>query len=198
MALATLLVARPVAFSQTANSRDQARVSRQQEHPAAARLRSLSNDVLRINAALQSTAPDRSETLRQAGAHEIEDRAAALRALIRQDPDQALALAFPSRALEDLAAGFPRSAPLLESRGNWRGILEFWIEDNTDGTFQARAKMWTGNETLEIHFAGEPEVADGQILSVNGIRLGNMIAASAKVEADTTLRAMSLRESTTL
>lgn len=101
-----------------------------QENQQAALVRSLNNSVLQIHGQLQAATGNQAAALRSQGGTIIEQRAAALSALIEQDASQALQLAFSDSLLATLAAAFPQSASRLESRGVFEGPIEYVILDD--------------------------------------------------------------------
>ena len=149
------------------------------QRSTAARLRSLNNEVLRLHGELQTVLSDGQQAGRKEGALLIEQRAAALRTLMRQDPQQALSLSFSPEVLANLAATFPESASRLETHGRWQGLVEHWVLDNRDGTHQSVHLMKVGDETLEIAFTGpEPPDPHGGMALAEGVRVGSAIAVS--------------------
>ena len=101
-----------------------------------ARMREFNNELLRLHAEIGRTPQADQAALRSSTAGVIEQRAAFLSALTRGNPRQALSLAFSPEFLSELATTFPQSASQLEAHGTWRGILEYLIIDNADGTNQ--------------------------------------------------------------
>jgi len=80
-----------------------------------ARVRGLNNDLLGLHSELSRTPPEQGASLRSQAAATIQQRAAALSALIQEDPGQALSFAFAPETLADLAAALPESASQLGS-----------------------------------------------------------------------------------
>src|SRR5258708_37430704 len=69
----------------------------------AQQVRQLNKDVLGLHAQLQEAGPDGAEVLRAQAAVTLRSRASEMTALIREDPGQALSLAFSPELLADLA-----------------------------------------------------------------------------------------------
>ena len=146
----------------------------------AARVRALNGEVL----VLQSAARRGSDRA-TAGAdarQKLEERAAALRALMATDPTAASHLAFPASVLESLAASFPEATGSLEQRGQWSGELEYLVEDSVDLKSHRNVfRLHRGSEVLEVQFAGRepPGLRSGQRLKLGGVRSGRTVVASS-------------------
>src|SRR2546425_7243936 len=167
--------------------------TRARENPAPARVRGLNNSLLGIHGQMQRATPNEAALLHGQAASVIEERAAALSALIQQDARQGLSFAFSPELLADLAAKFPESAGLLESHGTWQGPVEHWIIDNSDlKSSRSVLRMKVGQQNLEVHFAG-PEPAGLKsvaLLKATGVQVGYLLAAaSGTVIAPTTTTA---------
>ena len=159
-----------------------------------ARMREFNNELLRLHAEIGRTPQADQAALRSSTAGVIEQRAAFLSALTRGNPRQALSLAFSPEFLSELATTFPQSASQLEAHGTWRGILEYLIIDNADGTNQPVQRLRTGKQTLNLHFAGsEPAgLRCGDLLAASGVLAGNSLAVStSRVEASSTSQSCS-------
>jgi M6 family metalloprotease-like protein len=141
------------------------------------RVRGFNNSVLELHGRMRSEA--QTATSRQSGLATLRNRAAALRALARQNPAEALRQSFAPEALNELATAFPGSAGLLESHGVWRGETETIVEDSADmKTHRVVHYLRTGNGTVEVHVAGvEPETSCGDIVEFEGVRFGDVVAA---------------------
>ena len=152
-----------------------------QENQQAALVRSLNNSVLQIHGQLQAAQGNQAAALRSQGGTIIEQRAAALSALIEQDASQALQLAFSDSLLATLAAAFPQSASRLESRGVFEGPIEYVIlDDPTLQRHRTDIRMQVAGQTLDIHFPDhEPDwLKCGDILRVDGVKAGTQVAAA--------------------
>src|SRR5438128_1790976 len=103
------------------------------EASRANQVRELNNEVLGIHGLFQEAAANGAGALRSQAAKALSKRAAALAALIQEDPGQALSFAFSPELLSDLSAKFPESASLLETRGAWQGPMESWVMDYLNG-----------------------------------------------------------------
>ena len=84
-------------------------------------VRALNGRVLQFEAALQRAAAAQSGQIRADAAPVFAQRAAALTALIRENPAAALGLAFSQDLRDQLAGNFPASASSLEQHGAWTG-----------------------------------------------------------------------------
>ncbi len=151
-----------------------------QENPAAARLRALNNHLLSIHGQMQRATQNEVVLLRDQAATVIEERLAALTHLVKQNPREALSLAFSPELLADMAEKFPGSAASLESHGRWRGAIEYFTTDDPTMTqHESRISMQTGTETLEVYFAESipAGLTSGAVLEVDGIQAGDRLAA---------------------
>lgn len=167
-----------------------------QTEPAADRLRVLNNSLLGLHegvseatkAAVRKATNSELQESQSTASRLIAERAAALTALIQDDPQQALSFAFTPELLANLSAQFPDSAGLLEKAGTWQGALEYWIEDSANATSRSIQRMKFGDDSMELHFAGPqpPEATSGTMLTVTGVRAGRLMAvAAATVQAAT-------------
>ena len=160
-----------------------------QENPAAARMRALNNALLGIHGQMQRATPNEAALLHSQAATVIEERAAALSALIEQDARQGLSFAFSPELLADLAEKFPQSASNLEQHGTWRGPVEYRIFDGADmKSHRSQVLMTVGQQKLELHFAGaEPaNLKSGDVVEATGVVTGEAMAVSSTVIAPTT------------
>ena len=150
------------------------------------RVRSLNNDLLRIHAEAQGVPSQGLTALRDEAAPVIAQRAAALSALIQDDPAEALKVVLSPELVADLVAKFPASAAQLETHGTWAGPVEQWVMDHRDGTHQTVTRMLAaGGQTLEVHFAGlEPKnIKCGETLQATGVVVGaTLLAYSTTVQ----------------
>jgi M6 family metalloprotease-like protein len=157
-----------------------------QSHGAA--VRGLNNALLDVYDRLLNGPASDHIALHGKAAEIIQERAAALQALIQENPGQAVGLAFSQDALDNLGASFPESAGQLESLGSWSGELEYLVQDNPGFRTSVNIqRLKTGLETLDLHFAGnEPDgLVSGVHLRVNGVRAGNQVAAYGNVATST-------------
>lgn len=153
---------------------------RAQESPNAARVTALNQEVLRLHGEAQRATPNGIAAGRAQAGSVLEQRAAALSALIAENPAQALALAFSSDLLGQLALAFPGSASQLESRGAWEGPAEYLVLDDARMlTRQSATRLKLGQAEFEVYFAGDepPGLQSGVNLRVTGMRAGNRLAA---------------------
>src|SRR5690349_21521937 len=93
------------------------------------KLRALNARVLELHAALGRADAGRAAQIRAESSQVFAERAAALKALIRESPAAALGLAFPHDLTVELAGKFPASAGLLEKHGTWQGRSEHVVLD---------------------------------------------------------------------
>ena len=114
----------------------------------------------------------------------MEQREAALNALIAENPAEALRLGFPQNLLADLAAKFPQSSARLESRSSWSGRLEYIIEDGVNfATYREIRRLHVNGRVFDLHFAG-PQPARlecSYVMTVAGLAAGNRIAAEQSI-----------------
>jgi M6 family metalloprotease-like protein len=141
-------------------------------------VRALNTQVLRLHGQ-QLGGADR--TTRREAVRAIGDRAVALEALIRENPAEALRLAFSQDLLDALAAAFPEAAGNIESHGAWEGPAEVLVID--EATMQSSTtvvKIAGGDGILDVHFAGAApgDLQCGSILRVEGVRLADQVAGS--------------------
>lgn len=144
-------------------------------------VRTLNNRVLQFHGAIQRAAnAAEAAQIRSQAAPVITSRAAALTALIREDSNAALGLAFSQDLRNDLAAKFPEVANSLEQHGTWSGTSDHLIFDDPERRFRRfQVSVKSGNEILEIYSAGEPHCVSGNTLSSTGIRINNVVAAGS-------------------
>lgn len=160
--------------------------AQQPSEPGSARgiqARSLNNQLLEVYSRLLNLPRgDSAETLRGQAAAIIGQRAGVLEALIRENPAEAISLAFTQDLLTDLAKAFPESAEQLESLTEWEGPLEVTVED--DANFQtARTihRIWIQDRgAVNIHFSKKPtELTSGAWIRIRGVRVRSEIAADS-------------------
>lgn len=106
------------------------------------------------------------------------DRAAALAALMREDPAAALAAALPAAEAAQLRRQRPDAGQWLEEWGEWEGEAERIVHDNfAEGTSQEHLYVRQPGGASEVHLAGlEPLLRCGDRIRVEGLRLGGQIA----------------------
>lgn len=153
-------------------------------------VRSLNAQVLQLQEAVKRAAPAEAAQIRSQAGAVLMRRAAALQALIAQNPAEALGLAFASNVLAELASLFPQSAAALEQQGSWEGRADYVIADSASMTsHESIVHLESSGGRLRVYFAnGEPpqlKCEDG--LRVNGVRSGSLVAAAdGTVTATTT------------
>ena len=151
---------------------------------AVGRVRSFNNELLRVHAA---AAQGNREQLRAEAAQLIEARAAALRQLTEEEPEQALALAFSPDLLAELGKTFPEAAARLEAHGTWQGALERWVFDSADlKTSRTVNRMRVGQQDVELHFTGAgPALKNGDLLQATGVLVGDQLAVAGSTTVAT-------------
>jgi M6 family metalloprotease-like protein len=155
-------------------------------------VRGLNGRVLQFLGALQQGNAAEKARIRAEAAPVFSQRAAALTALIRQDPGSALSLAFSQDLLTELRANFPGSASNLEQQGAWSGTSDHIIFDDPERQVRRfQVQIQSGNDAAEVYSAaGEPHCVSGETLTAEGIRIGNVIAAgTTKVQQNVTAAA---------
>jgi hypothetical protein len=133
----------------------------------------LHGQVQRDSSAAPSLANDAATVLAQ--------RAAALQALIQENPRAALSFAFSPELLADLAAKFPQSAATLESHVTLSGSVEHWIADSAD--IKSSKESWFLNVAgtrLSLYFATpqRPYPPASTTVTVEGVQLGSQVSVS--------------------
>src|SRR6266581_4732537 len=144
-------------------------------------VRALNGRVLQFQAELQRAANADGTRIRAAAAPAFAQRAAALTALIREDPGAALALAFSQELRDQLAANFPAAASSLEQHGVWSGKSDHLIFDDPERQVRRfQVQIQSGGDSAEVYSAGgEPHCVSGDTLTVEGIRIANVVAAGS-------------------
>ncbi|MBI2688078.1 MAG: hypothetical protein HYX27_17350 [Acidobacteria bacterium] len=144
-------------------------------------VRDLNNKVLQLHAAIDKTPPGQAEQVRGQAAVVLKQRAAALTALIKENPAAAIGLSFSADLLSDLADKFPASASSLEQHGAWSGTSDHVIFDDPARSVRAaEVRIKTAQGILQVFSAsGEPHCVSGNTLNVSGVRLDNVVAAGS-------------------
>ena len=147
------------------------------ESSQAARVRALNNSLLQLHGEMQGS-PSEATAIRSEAPIVIAQRAAALKALIEDNPRVALSFAFSPELLADLATKFPTSASSLESHTTVSGPVEHWIADYPNKTSRSQYVMKIGQQRLNLYFAavepGNPK--SGEVLQVTGVAIGSTMA----------------------
>ena len=150
----------------------------------AARVRQLNNEVIRLHGLMETSSAAEHANIRSQAIPVMEQREAALSALIAENPGEALRLGFPQNLLADVAAKFPQSSARLESRSSWSGRLEYIIEDGVNfAAYREIRRLHVNGRVFDLHFAA-PEPARlecGYVMTVAGLAAGNRIAAEQVV-----------------
>src|SRR5688572_19245814 len=152
-----------------------------QESPGSARVRQLGDQLLQALGRFQSAHPAGQSAIRSEASALIQERAAALAALVEDNPAAALRRSFPADVAARLSAAFPSAAAQIESHGMWEGPIEYIVEDDQDFARHRNIRtMSVGGELLRVYFAdGEPDgLKNGDVLGVKGVRVGNVLASS--------------------
>jgi len=159
----------------------------------AAQVRALNNSALQLHGQAQENQSSIGAIQSQA-ATVLAQRAAALQALIQENPHAALSFAFSPELLADLAAKFPESAYLLEQHGTWHGTAEVSvIDDLARKASKTNVMLQVGGRSLGVHFDGAEPAAlkSGDTLTVSGVLAGTTMAAENGTAQSTTLPAAS-------
>ncbi len=106
------------------------------------------------------------------------ERAAAMSALMREDPGAALAVAIPEGEAARLRRMRPDAEQWLEEWGEWEGEAERIVHDNfSAGTSEEFLYVRQPDGMKELHLAGrEPLLRCGDRIRVEGMRIGGQIA----------------------
>ncbi len=146
-----------------------------------ARVRGLNNALLQLHSQVLSGSTGAATQARIQAVAVISERQAALAALIAEDPQAALELAFSADLVDRLAKAFPQPAGGLEAHGAWIGRYEAYVvDDETLTRAESVQRLRVGTQRLALHFAGpEPEgLKGGDFLRVEGLLAGGAIAAA--------------------
>lgn len=144
-------------------------------------VRDLNNKVLQLHAQAQQATPAQAAQVQSQAGVVLRQRAGALKALIVENPKAALGLAFAGDLLADLAERFPAAAGSLEERGTWSGVSEHIILDDPQRSVRAAdIRIRTANGKLQIYATeGEPGCMSGNTLTVDGVKVENVVAAGS-------------------
>src|SRR5260221_6675619 len=176
IALVCLLLTSYIAFAHGRGTNS----SSSHESERAAQVRSLNNSVLQLHGQLQENASG-AVGVRGQAATVLAQRAAALQAVIQEDPHAALSFAFSPELLADLATKFPGASSQLESHVALTGTVEHWVADSAD--MKSSKESWYINASgslLELHFgtARRPGPDSGSTITIEGVQLGSHVAVS--------------------
>lgn len=152
------------------------------DSPLAAQVQALNSRLLQLHASVRDGGGS-SDVLRTQASAVIQDRAAALSALVADEPSKALRLAFASELLADLATEFPASAASLESHATLRSTVEYWTEDAADlksGHTIVRMSSGAG-WMVDLYFAGQEPVGlrSDDVVAVTGVIAGHTMAVAS-------------------
>jgi hypothetical protein len=154
------------------------------ESPRAAQTRTLNNNLLLLHSQMQAASPSEVYFIRDQAAPLIAQRAAALTALIEENPRAALTFAFSPELLDDLAKKFPQAASMLESHATWQGPIEVWVTEYAKPAHsKTTVRMKVSGRWMDLHFAGKvpANLESGAMLQATGIQVGSAIVASNSV-----------------
>lgn len=147
-----------------------------------ARLRVLNGQAVSLLARYQRGDAAAKAQARAEAATLLAERRAALDALIGANAKSALGLAFAADLLADLRAAFPASAADIESRGEWRGKLEYIIQDGTTpaSTKEIYRLHGTTGRPANLIPAGRlsGDLKCNDTLAAAGVKSGDTIVAS--------------------
>ncbi len=158
------------------------------EQEQASRMSRLNQVTLQLHAESRQLHGTALRTHQRRAIEHFQQRAAAMRELIQQDPAEALRQSFGPDAVRELVEAFPGAESLLEEYGQWDGDVRTRAADTPDQqTEHILHQLHSGGETIDVYMAGpEPESKCGDTVSFEGIRQGSVMAASkAKVMAST-------------
>jgi M6 family metalloprotease-like protein len=152
--------------------------SRGKDNERAVQVRNLNNCVLQLHGQVQGNGSTASAVRGQA-ASALAQRAAALHALIQEDPHAALSFAFSADLLADLAAKFPDAAAELESYVTASGPIEHSTIDSAD--LKTSRESWSINSSgtrLNLYFSKRdvPSLTSGPLVTIEGVRIGADVA----------------------
>src|SRR6266567_23038 len=150
------------------------------ESERAAQVRALNNSILQLHGQMQENASS-TAAIRGQAATVLAQRAAALQALIQENPHAALSFAFSPELLADLATKLPQAAGLLESHVTLSGSVEHWIADSADK--KSSKESWFLNvagSRLSLHFSTfrAPDPKAGPVVTIEGVQIGSDVAVS--------------------
>lgn len=156
-----------------------------QERPSAALMRTLNNDVLRLESEYFRAAGPGRVNFRPRMAELLTSRQTVLSDLIAADAREAVQHALPQEEIDRLAAAFPAEAYLLERHGALHGRLETVVEDGVDfASHREIHRLHTDDgRVLEMHFAGTaPEsLTCNTEMTAEGVIVGGRFAATQTV-----------------
>jgi len=149
-------------------------------HGRGPEVRNLNGKLLEAFERLQNLPDNAKASERSHAARVIAERAEALEALIKEDPREAVSLAFSSDLLADLKLEVPDSAEQLESVGEWLGPVNATVADGEDLTsHQTLFSMSTSDGDLNLNFAEEDaaQIESGEVRRIKGVRVRSEVAA---------------------
>src|SRR5258708_28354263 len=179
-AIVCLLLTSSSAFAQGRGTNSSA----SHDSERAAQVRTLNNNVLQLHGQMQENASG-ATGIRGLAAMVLAQRAAALEALIQEDPHAALTFAFSPELLADLAAKFPDSTSTLESHVTASGSVEHWIADSAD--MKSSRESWylnVGGGRLSLYFATPQRRGPNATapVTIEGVQVGASVAVSKIVD----------------
>ncbi|MDA0206995.1 MAG: hypothetical protein O3A53_10740 [Acidobacteria bacterium] len=148
----------------------------------------LNNEILRVYSRSVRGGGDTS-AIRQQAQELLQQREAAMAALVDESPDAALDSALPPDVADEVARAFPESAARVERHGSLIGVLEIEVEDDED-LIKHRLihRLRVGRDRFHMRFSGDVPTAEaGSLMRVDGMLVGDSIvteSASLTTEAD--------------
>ena len=148
------------------------------QNPDAEVVRTLNGEILRLHSLIQRADPIDRPALRARAKPLLERRLTALSTLIRNNPREALEIAFPASILTELHVSFGQLSSMVETYGTWHGKTEYFVADEfTSGRSVSVVRMHASSEKLTLHFTDpKPPMLNGDILSVRGLRTNRQVA----------------------
>ena len=152
----------------------------------AAQVRSQNEQVLQLTGGTGSLASAASLAPGSALRSLLESRTRNFESLIGRDTAAALELRLPSATIAELLQLAPDAAAILEHDGSWNGVAELLIRDDFVGaTSRELVHLQADDELVEVYFSGgSPPVESGQQISVQGMRIGDVVAAVSSSASD--------------
>ncbi|HZN04042.1 MAG TPA: NEW3 domain-containing protein, partial [Candidatus Polarisedimenticolia bacterium] len=148
----------------------------------AERVSALTAEVLNLLAEIEAAAPGAAAALKERGRILLELRRTEFEPLIDEDPGGALASALDTESVERLGAVIPDARPDLETVGRFQGVAEVLIADDFErGKAETIVTIALGERRVRVQFSGaKPEgLASGTMLAVDGVLMGDRVAASS-------------------
>jgi M6 family metalloprotease-like protein len=148
----------------------------------AERVSALTAEALNLLAEIETAAPGAAAALKTRGRMLLQERRSEFEPLIDENPGGAIASALDTESVERLAAVIPDARPDLETVGRFQGIAEVLIADDFErGKSETIVTIALGERRVRVQFSGaKPEgLASGTMLAVDGVLMGDRVAASS-------------------